>query len=358
VPEFSSAHGELSNRAKRILYAAITEFVETGEPVGSRTLAKKYGLDLSAASIRNVLSDLEEAGYLHQPHTSAGRVPTDKAFRFFIDALLQVRALNEEEHRAIEQRFQSLRPGDELIRGSGKILSQLTGTTSVVVTPRPETRTLRQLRFIPTRPGMLLAVLVFDDGNVETCFLDIGPHDVSEADLSRVHDMLGDVTEGRTLGEVRELCERRLADEKVQYNALRRRAFELGQKVTEGAGKAELHIEGQALLLGHPEMADVERIKQLMAAFENQELMLTLLDKAVRAERASVLVGHEMGNIAGGALSVVAAPYTDHGRVAGAIGILGVVRMDYSKVVPMVTATAKAMSDAIERNREEQGRDD
>src|SRR4051812_32804214 len=143
---------ELHYRARSILYASITEFISTGEPVGSRTLAKKYGLDLSSASIRNVLSDLEEAGYLHQPHTSAGRVPTDKAFRLFIDTLMQVRPLSAEERENIIERFDAVVPGAEWTRESGRLVSELTGT-AVVIAPKRETRALMQLRFIPTRPG-------------------------------------------------------------------------------------------------------------------------------------------------------------------------------------------------------------
>jgi heat-inducible transcriptional repressor len=348
VVDSSPGLPELSHRGRRILYAAITEFIASGEPVGSRTLAKKYGLDLSAASIRNVLADLEEAGYLTQPHTSAGRIPTDQAFRFFIDTLMQVRPLSSEEHTAIEQRFRQVGPGGELLRSTGRILSELTGATAVVASPRPETRTLQQLRFIPTRPGELLAVLVMSDGSVENRFVWLEGM-MTEVDIGRIHEMLADVIEGRTLSEVREMCARRLNDDKVFYNNLRRQAFDLGRQAVEGVGRTELLIEGSARLFEHPEMADVERLRSLMAALEDHEKLLTLLDRTVTAERASVLVGHEAGNLAGGSLSIVAAPYLDNGRVAGAIGILGVVRMDYSKVVPVVTATAKAMTAVLER---------
>jgi heat-inducible transcriptional repressor len=346
---------ELSHRARTILYAAITEFIASGEPVGSRTLAKKYGMDLSAASIRNVLSDLEEGGFLHQPHTSAGRIPTDKAFRFFIDALMQVQALTSDEHLAIAGRFHEVASRSELLRSSGRILSELTDTAAIVASPRAESRTLRQLRFIPVRPEELLAVLVMNDGSVENRFVRLETP-VTEADISRIHELLGDVIEGRTLAQVRELCARRLSDERLAVNAVRRRAFELGQQALEGVGKTELVIEGQSRLLEHPELADVDRLRGLLLALEDREVLLTLLDRTVTAERASVLVGHEAGNLAGGSLSVVAAPYLEHGRVAGAIGVLGVVRMDYSKVVPVVAAAAKAMSDAMDRTSDDSHR--
>lgn len=359
MSEKPSPPNELSSRARRILYASVTEFIATGEPVGSRTLAKKYGLALSAASIRNVLADLEEAGFLRQPHTSAGRVPTEKAYRFFIDALMQVQPLPEEDFRSIELRLREQVQGDGLLRATGRLLSELTGTAALIVSPRFETRTLHQLRFIPTRPGELLAVLVFGEGIVENRFLAVDPA-IREDELQRVHNLLADVIEGRTLGEVRDLCEKRLADERVQVNALRRRAFELGQQAVEGVGRSEVFIEGQARLLDSPDLADVERLKGLVLAMQDRQLLQTLLDETVQAERANVLVGHEMGALGGGGLSVVTAPYTDRGRVAGAIGALGFLRMDYQRVVPLVAATAKAMSAAIERSADEgrsRGRD-
>ena len=359
MSEKSSPPLELPARARRILYASVTEFIATGEPVGSRTLAKKYGLSLSAASIRNVLSDLEDAGYLRQPHTSAGRVPTEKAYRFFIDALMQVQPVPEEELQSMQRRLQEHVPGDGLLRATGRLLSELTGTAALVVSPRLETRTLHQLRFIPTRPGELLAVLVFGEGTVENRFLAIDAG-ISEDEIQRVHNLLADVIEGRTLGEVRDFCAKRLADERVQVNALRRRAYELGQQAVEGVGKSEVLIEGQVRLLHSPDLSDLDRLKSLVVAMQDGQLLQTLLDETVRVERANVLVGHEMGVLGGGGLSVVAAPYTDRGRVAGAIGALGFLRMDYSKVVPLVSATAKVMSAAFDRSADEgrsRGRD-
>ena len=338
----------LPNRARKILYAVVTEFIASGEPVGSRTLAKKYDLDLSAASIRNVLADLEDEGYLVQPHTSAGRIPTEKAFRFFINTMMQVHPLPDEEVLAIEDRFHTLGRGVDLLRGSGRILSELTNTAAVIVSPGPSARTLRQIRFIPTQPNEMLAVLVLSDGTVENRFV---PFDGSlrEPELTRLHNLLTDIIEGRTLAEVRELCAKRLADERVQLDELRRRAFQLGQQAVEGVCRSEVLIEGQTRLLEHPELADVTRIRELVGALEDHERLLALLDKTESLEGASILVGHELGTVGGGSLSVVTAPYTDHGRVAGTIGVVGVVRMDYSKVVSLVTVAARAMSSAFER---------
>lgn len=343
---------ELSARARHILYACVTEFVSTGEPVGSRTLSKKHGIDLSPATIRNVLSDLEEWGYLQQPHTSAGRVPTDRAFRLFIDALMRMRDLSPEDVAQIRARFEALAPGSNLMRESGKLLSDLTGTAAVVVTPRAESLTLKHLRFVRIQPGELLAVLVLSDGSVQNRFV---RGDIGEPDLLRVHNLLDDVIEGRTLGDLRDLFARRLATDRVQHDDLRRQAFSLGGAAVGEAlehGGADVVIEGQAKLLGQPDFAGAEGMKNVMTALDEREQLVRLLDATVAAKGTTVVVGAEAGELGGGQLAFVGAAYKDHGRAAGSIGVIGPTRMDYPKVVPLVTATAHAMTAFIERSSE------
>jgi heat-inducible transcriptional repressor len=348
---------ELSQRARQILYAAVTEFVATGEPVGSRTLSKKAGLELSPASIRNVLSDLEEMGYLLQPHTSAGRIPTDKAFRLFIDALMERRELSPEEHARIIRRFHEMSPGDDVMRETGKLLSNLTGTAAVVVSPRAETMNLKHLRFIRVGTDQLLAVLVMSNGVVQNRFLRLS---ASEDELTRIHNLLDDVIEGRSLGELHALFERRLATERVQHDELRRRAFELGgAAVTEAAQQsADVVIEGQSKLLGRPEFAGVDGMKQVALVLDERERLVKLLEATLQANGTTVVVGSEAGPLGGGQLSIVGASYRDHGRTAGAIGVIGPTRMDYPKVVPIVTATASAMSAFMERKKGERDGDE
>jgi heat-inducible transcriptional repressor len=343
----------LNHRSRKILFAVITEFIATGEPVGSRTLARKYGLDLSAASIRNVLADLEEAGYLKQPHTSAGRIPTDRAFRAFIDVLLEVRTISPEEQGRLTQRFTEIYAlANDPLRETGKYLAELAGAAAVVGAPRSDLRTLQQLRFIPTKPGQLLAVLVFTDGSVENRFIQVDDA-VDERELARVHNLLTDVIEGRTLGEVRDLFVRRLRDERTELDTLRKRAFALGNQAIAGVARArDLVIEGQARLMDLPEYADVDRLKRLMRALAEREELVHLLEKTLAAGAAAVYVGSEAGELGEGDLSLVVAPYTDHGRVAGAVGVLGPTRMDYAKVVPLVDATAAAVSEALARSKQ------
>ncbi len=341
------ASTEISARAKKILFAVVTEFIGSGDAVGSRTLARRYGLNLSAASIRNVLADLEESGYLKQPHTSAGRIPTDKALRLFIDTLARARPLAPEAQASLDARFARIRVADDPLRETGKYLSELSGAAAVLIAPRGEMRALSQLRFIPTRPGQLLAVLVFRDGSVENRFVGVEGA-ISEGDLQRIHNLLADVIEGRSLGEVRDLFARRLEGERSALDELRKRAFELGSKATcDLARPAEVLIEGQARLIDLPEYADIGRLKHLVRTLEEREALLSLLDKTLSAGAVTVLLASEANELGGGDLSLIMAPYTEHGRASGTVGVLGPSRMDYAKVMPIVDATAAALSEAL-----------
>jgi heat-inducible transcriptional repressor len=339
---------ELSQRARQVLYHSVMEYLATGEPVGSRTIAKRSGLELSPASIRNVLSDLEEAGYLVQPHTSAGRIPTDRAFRLFIDALMEVRDITPDERARIEQRFKTMERGGNVLREAGKLLSELTGTVALVVAPRAETLTLKHMRFIRTVPGELLAVLVMSNGTVQNRFVRAS---LDDAELTRVHNLLDDVIEGRSLGELRELFARRLASERVRQDELRRQAFELGEAALSGAvdRDADVVIEGQAKLFGNPEFSDHVGMKHVVTALDEREKLVRLLDATLAAKELTVVLGREAGELGGGQLAIVGAAYGEHGRPTGSLGVIGPTRMDYPKVLPLVTATAHAMTQYLER---------
>lgn len=339
----------LSPRAKRILFAAVSEYIATGEPVGSRTLSRRHGLDLSAASIRNVLSDLDEAGYLLQPHTSAGRVPTDKALRLFIDTLVELRKFTGDEQAKLEARVAEIYARSENpLRESGRMLSELSGAAAIITKKRVATRRLSQLRFIQTKREQLLAVVVFEDGTVENRFVRVSGA-LSESELGRIHNLLADVIDGRTLAEVRDLFARRLADDRASIDALKRRAFELAQDAIGAESEPpQIVIEGQSRLLGMPEYGDIDRLRRLMVALEEREEIVALLDKTLDAGVVTVVLGSEAGEeLAGGQLSLVIAPYGEKGEPAGAVGVLGPSRMDYQRVMPLVDATATAMSEVI-----------
>lgn len=343
----------LPKRARSILYAVVTEFIATGEPVGSRTLAKKFGLDLSAATIRNVLADLEEAGYLQQPHTSAGRVPTEAAFRLFIDALMRVRQLSTDDRSKIMEWFADMPPGADLLRESGRLLSDMAGAPAVIVRTRVEKRTLVKVRFIPTRPGELLSVIVLSDGTVENRFISV-EHALSDGELERLHNMLEEVSEGRTLAAVREYFAQSVLEHRDELAVLKNLGYALMNAALEGAPAGTyVLIEGQSRLFDQPEFASAEHLRELLRALDDRERLVSLLDRTLASSRVQVFLGQETTETVGYPMSVVAAPYHEEdGSPAGAVGIIGPTRMDYPVVVPLVEATADAMSVALARSRE------
>jgi heat-inducible transcriptional repressor len=342
----------LPKRARAVLYAVVTEFIATAEPVGSRTLSKKYGFSLSAATIRNVLADLEDAGYLEQPHTSAGRVPTEAAFRFFVDRLMQVRELPRGDAERITEYFDEIGPGVDILRETGKLLSDLSGAPAVLVRARGEHRTLLKVRFIPTRPSELLSVIVFSDGTVENRFVHLEKQ-ISESELERVHNMLELVVNGRTLADVRDFLVAGSQADEDELAALRHLGYSLIRAASETASRSvDVIIQGQSRLLDRPEFGSVERIRDLLHALEDRERLLSLLDRTLAAGNVKVFLGQETSEMVGCPVSLVAAPYGQEGEPAGAVGIIGPTRMDYPFVVPLVGATAEAMSAAIVRLRD------
>ena len=321
---------ELSQRARNPLRRGdgVHRF---GRPRWKPYSRPKYGLDLSAASIRNVLADLEEEGYLAQPHTSSGRIPTDRALRFFIDTLMQVRAISFEQRQQMAQRFaQIYAQAEDPLREAGRYLSELSGAAAVVGAPKKELRSLSQIRFIPIRPGQLLAVLVFSEGTVENRFIPVDEA-INEGELARIHNLLADVIEGRTLGDVRDLFARRLASDRVAVDVLRHRAFELGNlAMPDVEAPGEVVIEGQARLIDLPEYADGARLKKLVLALEERAEIVALLEKTLAAGAVTVFVRRET-DLGGGELSLVIAPYAERGHVAGAVGVLGPTQMDSTR---------------------------
>ncbi|HVU04081.1 MAG TPA: heat-inducible transcriptional repressor HrcA [Polyangiaceae bacterium] len=341
----------LSKRERAILSAVVTEFTTTGEPVGSRTLAKKYGFELSAASIRNVLADLEERGFLSQPHSSAGRVPTEAAFRMMVDTLLRLQQLSPEDAAKIAASVGDRPPGSDLFRSAGRLLSDMTDAAAVLVrSPVPE-RTLSALRFMPTRPNELLAVMVLADGSVENRFIQVDAAP-SGGELERLHHMLEGVVSGHTLSAVRDVVARKAVEDRDEVARLRQVGVSLLDLAIDAADtRPEMIIEGQTRLLARRQFDTAERLRELVHALEERERLVDLLGRIIETDRVQVLLGGEMEQQVGVAVSVVAAPYQADGRPGGAVGVIGPVAMDFSSVIPVVQATADAMSQALTATR-------
>jgi heat-inducible transcriptional repressor len=343
---------DLNHRARKILSAVVHEYLATGDAVGSRTVTRRHGIDLSAATVRNVMSDLEEAGLLKQPHTSSGRVPTDQGLRFFVDSLLKVRGISSKEREELRQRYQLATDDLETaLRDASRVLSELSSYTVVVVTPRPESDVLEHVEFVRLRENQLLAVLIPRSGHVQNKIVQTTVPIGSE-ELERIHNYLNQRLSGLTLDDVRVKIQAELSEERTQYQALEKRALELSAQALAEGPSAEVIIEGQGRLLENMgEAVDQNQLQKMKALFrklEEKEHLLSLLDRTSEAEGIRVFIGAETHIDELADYTVVATSYGDE-RPLGTLGVIGPTRMNYSRVINLVDFTAELVSGVISR---------
>lgn len=336
----------LNLRSRKILYALITEYISKGEAVGSRTLSRRHGIELSPATIRSVLQDLEEEGFIQQPHTSAGRMPTDKGFRVFVDALVDLEEVSDGQRQVIRERLEGLRSGGDVMREAGRVLSDLTGAASLLTAPAPEDEPLSELRFLPLRDGELLAILVAKTGAVQNRVIR-GAVRVDRTELERVNDFLDALLEGRSLRDLRNRLATEMDHERGTYRELVEKAkgmLELA--VRNAASSPVVVIEGQGRLFDRPEFSDVSKLREYLRAFEDKERLLELLERTLDASGVQVIIGAEAGLGALQDISFVSSNYMGAGA-GGAVAVVGPTRMDYGKVVPLVEFTARMVSNLL-----------
>ncbi|GAB4201025.1 MAG: heat-inducible transcriptional repressor HrcA [Sandaracinaceae bacterium] len=356
---------DLAYRARKILYALVTEYIATGEPVGSRTLSKRYGLNLSAATIRNELTDLEEVGCVSQPHTSAGRVPTELGFRVFIDGLAQMRDVSERDRSAVLARMRQLRPGvDDVVREAARMLAAMSGAAAVVTRPRADLEPLSQLRFIPLGERRLLVVVVWQSGAVQNRVIEVA-QPIEAEELERLHNYLvelnasvGEAPAARSLSELRAALAAAVAKERDAYDGLRRRAKELVDAAAQTPSSDGLVIEGQGALFDRREFEDPEKIRRFLRTFEERERLLELLDRTIAAGGVRVLVGSEAELDAADDVGVISTSYRAHGVPSGSLGVIGPTRLDYAKLMPLVGFTAQVVSDVLDGRSLDDGEDE
>jgi heat-inducible transcriptional repressor len=345
----------LSYRGRRLLFALISEYLATGEPVSSSALVRGHEIELSSASVRAVLAELEAQGYLLKPHTSAGRVPTEAGLRAFVDALLASHELPGEALAAIERRFRDVEPGLEpTLRHAGKVLAEVTGSAAVIVAEPGHAWVLHELRFIGLRPGEVLAVIVGSNGAVQNRILRTD-EPLSPAELDRVNNLLQSILGGRSLAQVRQLLAEQLDQERGDFDPSTRLALSLGQRALAQVerGAAEVFVEGQAQLIGLPDFADIERARQVLRTLEDKARLVELLDRTLAAPGIQVLIGSEDAAMGAGELSLVATQFG-----SGSLGVIGATRMDYPSVVPIVRHTARLLSRLLREPRDDDPSDE
>lgn len=346
----------LSERAQLLLKALIERYISEGVPVGSRTLSQSTPLSLSPATIRNVMADLEDLGLIQAPHTSAGRVPTIRGYRLFINQLLTVRPLDEEQIERLHSELkQASGSRQHLIETASQLLSQLTRYAGLVTLPRREHAKLRQIEFIPLSGRRVLAILVLDDGEVQNRVLPVG-RDYSSSELRKYSTWLSEHLAGQEAGRVRETLLAELEKVRHDLNSLMREAIELTEQALDAATPApDLVISGQSNLVGLEEMGSVARMKRLFEAFETKRDILHLLDQFERAEGVQIFIGGESGYDPFEGCSLITAPYFEQGRIVGYLGVIGPTRMPYDQVIPLVDITARLLGAAMSPSLENEG---
>jgi len=335
--------GTLNERSREIFRKVVEAYVETGEAVGSRTLSRRMGMSLSPATIRNVMADLEEAGLLFAPHTSAGRVPTDVGLRLFVDGLLEIGALSKDERESIDGRCAaSGRSLASVLEEATTMLSGLSHCAGLVVAPKQDAA-LKHIEFVQLGPGRALVVLVAENGLVENRVIDV-PLGLPASSLVEATNYLSQRLIGRTIDEARRAIKVELEHHRAQLDELTRKVVEAGLATWSEPG-GYLLVRGQGQLLADvQQMADLERIRALFAMLETKEAMVRLLDASDRAEGVQIFIGaqNELFSMAG--CSMIIAPYANREeKVVGAIGVIGPTRMNYARIIPMVDYTARVI---------------
>ncbi len=336
----------LDPRARQLLRTLISQYVRDGQPVGSRSLAKVSGLDVSPATIRNIMADLEELGLVAAPHTSAGRIPTAQGYRVFVDSLVQFKPLSERE-RARLRADMSAGAGTQALLGSvSETLSAMSHFVGVVTVPRREQFAFRHIDFVPLDGNRVLVILVFSDNEVQNRIIQTRrPYSVGE--LERTANYLNQHFAGRALADIRRALLADLRDVRHAMEQAMSATVELAEQALD-PGREDMLVAGQARLIGVQDLSDMDRLRELFDAFARKQEILQLLERTIQAQGVRVFIGEETGLAPLGDCTVVTAPYrTGDGQRLGVVGVIGPTRMHYERVIPIVQATADALGAAL-----------
>ncbi len=335
----------LDRRAQILLKTLVERYIAEGQPIGSRTLSRHAGLDLSPATIRNVMSDLEEMGLIASPHTSAGRVPTPLGYRFFVDSLLVVKQIGSGELHQLEDQLHPDNP-QRVIQAASQLLSQLTNFAGIVMTPRRRALSFRQIEFLRLSEKRMLLIVVTPDGDVLNRIL-FTDRDYRPAELVSVANYLNQNYSGHSFEDIRQRVHEELSEIRQDMMGLMSAALEASSKAV-AEGNEQYVISGERNLLAVRDLSqDMSRMRQLFELFEYKTSLVQILDLSLRGEGVQIFIGGESGVSAPDEVSVVTAPYKVSGEVVGTVGVIGPTRMAYDRVVPIVDVTAKLLSSAL-----------
>ncbi len=338
---------ELTTRARDIFQRVVEGYLESGQPVGSKTLAADGALNLSPASIRSVLAELEGLGFLAAPHTSAGRMPTDAGLRIFVDGMMRVAEPSREEQAQIEARIAESGPVEQALQATSALLSELSGAAGMVMVPTREQR-LSQFSLVDLGEGRALAVLVGEDGGVENRVVELGT--ANTGSLETASNYINARLAGRTLAEAVQTMRAEIETGQSQLDAASRDLVERGLAVwsADANERPVLIVRGASNLIDEAAMDDIERVRSLLDDLEDKQSVASLLESAREADATRIFIGSENRLFGLSGSSVIASPYRDmEGRVVGVLGVIGPTRLNYARVVPMVDLTARSLSRSL-----------
>ncbi len=339
---------DLSERARYLLKVLIEGYIVDGQPIGSTLLAKRSGLDLSPATIRNVMASLEEAGYVHAPHTSAGRVPTTQGYRLFVDTLVNVKPLDEQDFHSLEIQLDKTSSSD-LIHTASNMLSGLTQLTGIVMVPLLENRAIRQIEFVKLSEKQILAVLVMSNNDIENRLIQIDS-EISASELQQSSNYLNSILAGKDLQQARKILLDEMEQVRKDMNSMMLSAINLGEQAVSGLASEQPEdyvVAGRTNLMEYDDLSDVAKLRQLFNAFNQKRDILNLLDRCMDADGVQIFIGSESGHNVFDDCSIVTAPYKVDESHVGVLGVVGPKRMHYDRVIPIVDITAKLLSSAL-----------
>jgi heat-inducible transcriptional repressor len=337
----------LTQREIEVLATIIQDYIERAAPVGSRTVAKRSRIGLSPASIRNLMADLTDKGFLEQPHTSAGRIPTAKGFRFYVDQMIRVQPLTPDQRQAIATELNDTEVDlSEILKRASRILSSLSRQVSLVVAPNRAVARWKQIDFVIVRPGLVLAILLFQEGMMENKVIHVS-QDITSDDLARYRNYLNELFQGRTISEVRVHIIREMEQAQEKFDALYRKALLLARK-TFVDEERELLVDGTMNILHQPDFSDLSTLRELFRIVDERSKLLELLDKLTGEGGIKIVFGLEtLEDVP--SCGLISSSYGRGGEGFGAVGIIGPLRMDYARMIPVVDFTAQMLTEVIKK---------
>ncbi len=337
---------ELDQRAQLLLKQLINQYTRDAQPVGSKNLAQLSGLDVSSATIRNIMSKLEHLGLVDSPHTSAGRIPTQAGYRFFIDSLLEVNDLGQQARKTISDSFGTNLTSSGLIRSASDILSNITHLTGVVSLTHTAPAEIRHIEFMRLSEQRILVILVINKDEVHNKVIQ-ADRDYSDDELRQATQTLGQYLIGKNFHDARHLLLDELSGLKSDVNTIMETVLGAMEEVCDDSGNDELLTSGERNLLEYAELSDINKLRDLFNVFNEKKELLKLLDGCTSAEGVEIFIGSESGHSVLSDCSVVGAPYHINGEIVGVLGVIGPTRIAYEQVIPVVDVTAKLLSSAL-----------